>query len=72
MKKTLLIFNLTLFVLFFIVAFFLWTRETDGTGTIQTTHSRLFTELVWWAFYLLILALQSLIILIKKAITHDK
>ncbi|MBA2795720.1 DUF3923 family protein [Streptococcus porcinus] len=72
MKKTLLIFNLILFALFLIVAFFLWTRETDGTGAIQTTHSRLFTELVWGTFYLLILALQMLFILTKKAITHDK
>ncbi|VTS12787.1 Uncharacterised protein [Streptococcus pseudoporcinus] len=70
--KKLFISNLIVFVLFLIVAFLLWTRETDGTGVIQTNHSRLFTELVWGAFYLLILALQMLFILIKKAIIHDK
>lgn len=70
--KKLFISNLIVFVLFLIVAFLLWTLETDGTGAIQTNHSRLFTELVWGAFYLLILALQMLFILIKKAIIHDK
>ncbi|CAM4190367.1 hypothetical protein AT575_05190 [Streptococcus penaeicida] len=72
MKKFFLLGNLILFCLVVIVALFLWFRNTDGTGAIQTAGAKMVTELVWFIFYFIILALQALFLLIKKAFSHDR
>lgn len=52
-------------LIFLLVSIFLFVRNVDGHGAIQTIESKTISFLVWLAFYALILIIESVICFFK-------
>ncbi len=52
------IFQFIQFILFIGVSIFLFVRNVDGSGTVNTLNVKLISFGVWFVFYILVLAIE--------------
>ena len=64
--KTWTIVQIVQFVIFLLMSVWLWIRNVDGSGAIQTIDAKMISFGVWGAFYLFILLIEWGIYLGKK------